>query len=123
MSVLDLSNALTCPSFFGYDNDYPKVTPTGLTFCSYKCLRQYIITGSKHNAYLQGWGQGLNHPYLHVPNLKDQLEESLRLEISGSVPFIKMRYNRKTEVVWLKPGITQEELEWVEIVRAVLKDL
>lgn len=123
MSILDLSDPLTCPSFFGYDNDYPKYTPTGLSFWSYKCLRQYLITGSVHNAYLQGWGQGLNHPYVHVPNLKEQLEESLRLEIAGSLPFIKMRYNRKTEVVWLKPHITQEELEWVEIIRNVLKDL
>lgn len=123
MNILDLSDPFKCPSFFGYDNDYPKVTPTGIGYCSFKCLRQYLITGSKHNAYLQGWGQGLKHPYVHVPNLKELLEESLRLEIASSLPFIKIRYNHTTEVVWMKPGITQEELEWVEIIRNVLKDI
>ena len=123
MSVLDLSNVITCPSFFGYDHDYPKQTPTGLTFVSYKCLRQYLITGSKHNAYLQGWGHGLNHPYVHVANLKEQLEEVLRLELGSASPFIRMKYNAKTEVIWSAFGITQEEQDWVDIVRSVLSDL
>lgn len=120
MSVLDLSDPLTCPSFFGYHEDSPKHTSTGLGFCSYAGLRQYLITGSKHSAYLHGWGQNLNHPYVHVPDLKEQLLHTLRMQIAGSMPFIKMRYNHKTEVIWSAYGITQEELEWVEIVRSVL---
>lgn len=121
MSVLDLSDSNSCPSFFGYRNDYPKDTPTGLSFFSYAGLRKYLITGSKHAAYLRGWDITLDLPYVHVPDLKQQLVEAVLLNMGTAIPFIKMKYNSKTEVVWTSYGITQEETEWVEIIREVLQ--
>lgn len=124
MNYIDLSKPE--PSWnwvFGYREDTPRRTPTGLSFCSFAGLRKYLITGSKHAAYLNGWDINKELPYVHVPDLHQQLVDAVILNMGTATPFIKLKYNANTEVVWTKPGITQEELEWVEVIRAVLKHL
>lgn len=123
MSVLDLADPNTCPPHFKFSAEYPKSTQTGLLFLSYEGLRLYLITGSKYKEFLQGnieYAQQTYRPeYVYVPDLKQQLIDTLKLE-NAKAPFLKLKYGPKTEVVWGKNGITPAQQEWVEIVRAVL---
>lgn len=123
MSVLDLSDPATCPKQFDFGFEYPKSTLTGITFLSYEGLRAYIITGSKHNEYLQGniayANQNYKADYIYVPALKELMESTLRIEIA-KYPFLGLKYGPKTEVIWSKIGITPAQQEWVETVRKVL---
>lgn len=126
MNVLDLADPKTCPPQFSFTEDSPKTTLTGLMFFTYEGLRTYLITGSKHAEYLQGnityVTQTYRPEYVYVPNLKEQLENTLRIN-GAENPFLKLKYGPKTQVVWSKMGITPAEEEWVSIVRKVLKDL
>lgn len=123
MSVLDLSCKQTCPPQFRFDFEDPKQTMTGIGFLSYEGLRMYLITGSKYKMFLQGnleyALQQYKPDYMFVPDLHEQLENTLKL-VLARFPFLKLKYGKNTEVVWSKFGITQAEQEWVAIVRKVL---
>lgn len=123
MSTLDLSNHGTCPQQFRFDVEYPKQTLTGLGFWSYEGLRTYLITGSRHNIFLQGnlqyALQNNKAEYVYVADLQKQLLDTLKVELA-KYPFLKLKYGKHTEVIWSKYGISPAEAEWVEVVRKAL---
>lgn len=125
MSYLDLSSH-DIPPHFKFSEEYPKSTLTGLMFLSFEGLRAYLITGSKYNEYLQGnityANQNYKPEYIYVADLKQQLVDTLKVEMANS-PFLKLKYGPSTEVVWSKMGITPAQEEWVQVVREALKSL
>lgn len=122
---IDLSDSVNCPAYLQYCNDSPKRTGTGLHFCSYQGLRMYLITGKKDGRYLQGASQYINEndKFIHVPDLLEQMEAALKLNLSRFPLMVSMLKLKKPEVVWTSFGIRDSELEWVNIVRRVLATL
>lgn len=123
MSFLDLSDPDTCPPHFSFTKPVTKRTLTGQLFETYMGLRLYLITGSKHHPFLgcnpAYVAQYYTGDYVYVPDLKEQLLNVLKIEIATS-PFLKLKYNKDTQVVWGRLGITPAEEEWVGIVKKAL---
>lgn len=107
-----------------YD-DKPKRTGTGMHFCSYYGLRLYLITGKKEGRFLQGATQyvGDDLKYEYVPDLIQQMEDALRLNLSKSPLLVAMLKKTKPEFIWSQMGIRDCEKEWVEVVRRVVATL
>lgn len=105
--------------------DNPKRTGTGMHFCSYYGLRLYLITGKKEGRFLQGATQyvGDDLKYEFVPNLTQQLEDALRLNLAQYPLLVQMLKKSKPEFIWSRMGIRDCEKEWVEIVRSVVSSL
>lgn len=105
--------------------DKPKQTGTGMHFCSYYGLRLYLITGKKEGRFLQGSTQyiGDDLKYEYVPDLIQQLENALRLNLSKYPLMVSMLKKAKPEFIWSQMGIRDCEEEWVNIVRNVVNTL
>lgn len=106
-------------------SDMPKRTGTAMHFCSYYGLRQYLITGKKEKRFLQGSCHEIEDKsrYEHVPNLREQLEDALRLNLSRYPLLVTMLKKNRPEFVWQGNGIRDCEEEWVNIVRSVVAKL
>lgn len=122
---IDLSNQVTCPEHLNFYNNAPKRTGTGVHFCSYYGLRMYLITGKKDGKYLQGcFSNDHDHDkYEFVPNLVQQMEDALKLNLS-KFPFLtKMLKLQQPEFIWSAYGIRECEKEWFNVVRKVINEL
>ena len=123
-NVIDLSDESTCPEQLLFHATSLKVTGGGVEFFSYNGLRMYLITGKKVVDYLRVNGnqvienESSNIRYEYIPDLYEIMEETLRINVA-KFPLLRLKFNKKTEIVWRKPKITQAEEEWVKIVRRV----
>lgn len=129
MNAIDLSSqpGVSKPPYDQLDFycDKPKRTGTGLHFCSYYGLRLYLITGKKDSKLLQGLTTNLsdNLKYEYVPDLVQQLEDVLRLNLSKYPLMVSLLKKSQPEFIWSEMGIRDCEEEWVRIVRKVISTL
>lgn len=123
MNTIDLSCETTCPEQIRFYHDSPKRTGTGLAYLSFSGLRMYLITDKKDARYLTGstayLDQNPKPAYVYVEDLHAQLANALQLHLA-KFPMLKLKLNRKTNIVWTQFGITPAEAEWVDIVRSVV---
>lgn len=123
-NYIDLSSP-KCPEVLQFHSSVLKHTVTGTAFYSWNGFRLYLITDKAHPKYLSGINldeAGIESRYKYVPDLYDKLEETLRVCIA-KYPLLKLKLNKRTQIVWTAYGITPAEEEWVNIVKRVASSM